>query len=89
MSCAREGPREGMFMSSRAMRWVSVLVIAGLMMPMVGCNKKKNGVVGGVVGFVAGYILGSLRPTDTTTITKCFENGVQVDCSTLPPDILQ
>lgn len=62
--------------------YVAVAVLAGASVLNTGCIE---GLIG-TTSFGAGYVLGALNPF-TQTNTTCFENGVEVDCGTLPEDI--
>jgi len=61
-------------MRNRAKRWIVGLALAGVALGSSGCFP---------VSFAAGWLAAGLFGTKTT----CFENGVEVDCSSLPPDV--
>ena len=73
-------------MRSRSLRRFSLLtIVVGFLILLAGCDKKS--VVAGGGAFIAGWLLGGLGSTNT--VTTCYSNAVLVDCSTLPPGIVQ
>lgn len=66
-------------------RYLVILAMTVAVTFAAGCD-RWHAALGVGLGFGAGWIVGGLNaPTQTTT--TCFQNGVEIDCASLPENL--